>query len=374
MTNQTHTTTADGYEPTENRSEIVFLYDAEDTNPNGNPLSANNKPRVDSTTGEAVVTDVRLKRYLRDQLDDDGYGIYLRNPSKASYNHAPGRNELFQRVTGLSEDDINEIEGDDAATEFLRNATDVRYFGATCSFSSEFSDALGSGFPGQFIGPVQFSHGRSLHEVVHKSESQKLTTVVGSREDGFFDADAEADADAKDTGTFAADNRLEYALIRFHGIANENAASDTNLSAIDVRRLDSLCWRAVKNQTLTRSKMGHNPRLYIRTEYATDDYHLGTLDDGIEMHEASLPDGELRNITDVILDATDLVTQLADAADQGHIETVHVAADQYLTVIAGDDRGGPEVLRSAFEEAVGEDSLRFIDDVYAEHEDLTDTT
>lgn len=372
MTDQTHTTTADGYEPAENRSEIVFLYDAEDTNPNGNLLSAQNKPRVDNTTGEAVVTDVRLKRYLRDQLDDDGYGIYLRNPSKAPYHHAPGRNELFQRVTGLSEDDIDEIEGDDAATEFLRNAADVRYFGATCSFSSEFANALGSGFPGQFIGPVQFSHGRSLHEVVSKSESQKLTTVVGSREDGFFEADAEADADAKETGTFAADNRLEYAMVRFHGVANENAARDTNLSAMDVRRLDSLCWRALKGQTLTRSKMGHNPRLYVRAEYATDDCHLGTLDDGVEMHEASLPDGELRNITDVVLDATDLVDQLTEAADQEHIETVHVVTDRFLTVVVDGERGGPEVLLGALEDAVGEDSLRVIEDVYAEHESISD--
>lgn len=373
MTDQTHTTTADGYEPAKNRSEIVFLYDAEDTNPNGNPLSANNKPRIDNTTGEAVVTDVRLKRYLRDQLDDDGYGIYLRNPSKAPYHHAPGRNELFQRVTGLSEDDVNEIEGADAGTEFLRNAADVRYFGATCSFSSEFADALGSGFPGQFIGPIQFSHGRSLHEVVAKSESQKLTTVVGSREEGFFDADAKPDDDAKDTGTFAADNRLEYALVRFHGVANENAARDTNLSSMDVRRLDSLCWRAVKNQTLTRSKMGHNPRLYVRAEYATDDYHLGTLDDGVEIHPDSLPDGELRNITDVVLDATDLVEQLAAAADQEHLETVHVVVDRFLTVVVDGENGGPDVLLDALEDAVGADSLRVVEDVYAEHEDMIDS-
>ncbi|MFB6202825.1 MAG: type I CRISPR-associated protein Cas7, partial [Halorhabdus sp.] len=145
----------------DNRSEIVFLYDAEDCNPNGNPLSANDKPRIDETTGEAVVTDVRLKRYVRDQLDDDEYGIYVRNPSKAPYEDVPDRDELFRRVTELGEDDLDDMTGSEAADAFLNTATDVRYFGATCSFSREFQEAIGDGFPGQFIGPVQFEHGRS---------------------------------------------------------------------------------------------------------------------------------------------------------------------------------------------------------------------
>ena len=59
----------------QNRSEIVFLYDAVDANPNGNPLSGENRPRIDPVTNQAVVTDVRLKRYLRDQLEDDGHGV-----------------------------------------------------------------------------------------------------------------------------------------------------------------------------------------------------------------------------------------------------------------------------------------------------------
>lgn len=374
---QYYTSTADGFDPVTNRSEIVFLYDAVDTNPNGNPLSANNKPRIDSTTGEAVVTDVRLKRYLRDQLDDDGYGIYLRAASKASYTHAPGRNELFQRVTGLSKEEIDELAGDTAATEFTRSGTDVRYFGATGSFSEEFRNTLGNRFPGQFIGPVQFSHGRSLHEVVEKTETQKLTTVVGSSEDGFFDADADTDEsdddqDRKQTGTFASDNRLEYALIGFHGVVNENAAADTNLSALDVRRLDSLCWRALKNQTLTRSKMGHTPRLYVRAEYATDDYHLGSLADGVALDDESLPDEQLRSITDVVLDATDLVDQLTQAAEQDHIETVHVAVNQYLNIVVDGNQGGVSVLLDAIEDAVGSDALRVIDDPYEEHAAVTD--
>lgn len=332
--------------PVSNRSEIVFLYDAEDCNPNGNPLSANNKPRIDETTGQAVVTDVRLKRYLRDQLDDDGDGIYVRNPSKAPYDNVPTRDELFQNVVGLDEEDVDEMPGEAVADAFLTNATDVRYFGATCSFSEEFQTTLGDEFPGQFIGPVQFEHARSLHTVATKTESKQLSTVVASSE-------------GDQQGTFASDNRLEYALIRFHGIVNEVAAETTNLSATDVERLDSLTWRALKNQTLTRSKAGHHPRFYLRVEYGTDEYHNGRLDDGISLDETAAADRELRNITDAVLNVDGLVTELAH--DAAHIDTVYVKADRHIKVAMDGAVTGPNTLITALKSAVGEDAVTEID-------------
>jgi len=334
-------------DPVENRSEIVFLYDAEDCNPNGNPLSANDKPRIDETTGEAVVTDVRLKRYIRDQLDDDddGHGIYIRNPSKAPYEDVPDRDGLFKRVTGMDEDEIEETDATDAATAFLNNAADVRYFGATCSFSSDFQDLIGDGFPGQFIGPVQFEHGRSMHVVTTKTESKQLSTVVASEA-------------GDEQGTFATDNRLEYALIKFHGVVNENAAADTGLSETDVQRLDSLLWRSLKNQTLTRSKMGHQPRLYIRAEYATDDYHHGGLDDGIRRADETDGSG-YRNITDVALAIDDLLAALA--SDSDHLERLHVVADDHITVSVDGTTGGPELLYEELEDAVGADVVQSVD-------------
>lgn len=331
----------DDTDAVENRSEIVFAYDAEDTNPNGNPLSANDKPRIDETTGAAVVTDVRLKRYIRDQLDDDGFGIYVRNPTKSDSEDVPGRDELFTRVTGLDTDEMGEMTGSEAADSFLQHATDVRYFGATCSFSSDFQSQLGDGFPGQFIGPVQFSHARSLNTVVQKSESKQLSTVVASSDDS-------------EQGTFATDNRLEYAFIPFHGIVNEVGADDTLLSNTDVERLDTLLWRAVKNQTLTRSKMGHQPRLYLRVEYSTDAFHIGTLDDGLKLTQEA-PDTELRNITDVVVNVEDLLEDLDAYSD--HIETVHVAADRHLTVEVNEETGGPDHLLSALETVVGSDNV-----------------
>jgi CRISPR-associated protein Csh2 len=347
MSNDTTTADPDNTSIAENRSEIVFAYDAEDTNPNGNPLSANDKPRIDETTGAAVVTDVRLKRYIRDQLDDDDddHGIYVKNPSKSEFEDVPGRDELFTRVTELDADELGDMTGSEAADAFLKNAADVRYFGATCSFSSDFQDTLGEGFPGQFIGPVQFSHARSLNTVIQKSESKQLSTVVASD-------------DESGQGTFATDNRLQYAFIPFHGIVNEVGATDTLLSETDVERLDTLLWRALKNQTLTRSKMGHQPRLYLRVEYGTDAFHVGTLDDGLELVQET-PDTELRNITDVVLSVDGLLDALNEYSE--HIEGIHATVDRHLTIAVDGEHGGPETLYRALENVVGADAVDRVD-------------
>lgn len=336
------------------RSEIVLLYDAADCNPNGNPLSANDKPRVDETTGEAVVTDVRLKRYVRDQLYDDGHGVYVQNPSKATEQESFERDDLFLAAADVDEGDLSELDGAEIADRFLSNAADVRYFGATCSFSTEMQNDIGDGFPRQFTGPIQFEPGRSMHTVVTKTESKQLSTVIAT--------------EGSDQGTFATDNRLEYALVRFHGVANENGAEATNLTSVDVERLDSVIWRSLKNQTLTRSKAGHHPQLYLRVEYDADGYYHGGLDDLIERTDTEETDGsEYRAITDVPLTVDPLLERLAADAERDRIDTVHVTASDRIRFEPTDGvdefavDGDAEALREGLESAVGADAVDWVD-------------
>jgi len=317
-----------------NRSEIVFLYDAEDANPNGDPLSADNKPRVDEETGKAVVTDVRLKRFIRDQLYDDGQGVYILNPSKADIDPS-GRDELFLELLNLDSDELGDKDPDELFEQFLDEATDVRYFGAPLSFSEAVDDELETDEIPQFTGPVQFTLGRSLNEVVANRESKKLSVTVTSGGDA-------------DQGTFATDHRLAYALVRFQGVVNENSAEGTNLSQDDVERLDTTVWRALKNQTLTRSKMGHSPRLYLRVEY-DGNYYEGNLDQLISIdEELSEPDREMRSIDDVTIDIDPLIDRIENISD--NIDTVHVVASKYMTFSYDGDTGGQETLYDAIEE------------------------
>ena len=167
-----------------NRSEILFVYDAQDCNPNGNPIG-DNRPRRDPDTGKGIITDVRLKRYLRDQLLDDGFDIYV----KKLDGDARPRTTLALDVLGDVDDaeDVEEIE--DIGERFLEAATDVRYFGATLSFESSDEEAdenlrqaLNSAFPSQYQGPVQFLPSKSLNEVEDNEEYDSLTSVISTGE------------------------------------------------------------------------------------------------------------------------------------------------------------------------------------------------
>lgn len=340
-----------------NRSEIVFLYDAVDANPNGNPLSGANRPRIDPQTQQAIVTDVRLKRYLRDQLEDDGHGVYIRNVHEDGDQYTRGK-LLADRLKAVDPDDYDLDDEEDAEQfredvfgEFLGESVDVRYFGATMSVDTD--DAYAAHLPDHFTGPVQFSPGKSMHAVNENEEYDSLTSVIATqegKEQGGFDLD---------------DHRIQYGLIRFHGLVDEHGAKDTKLTTDDVERLDTLCWRAIKNQTISRSKVGQEPRLYCRVEYGEDSFHLGGLDKDLQLdNDRSKPDEELRNVRDLAVTIDSLVDRLDNAADQ--IERVRVTASDVLQVSFEEDVGGPELLYSALEDAVGSGAVEIID-VYDEH-------
>jgi len=341
------------------RSEIVFFYDARDANPNGNPLSSADRPRIDPQTQQAIVTDVRLKRYIRDQLEADGHGVYVQNVMEEGTQAT--REDLFldrleeewgEELKNLDLDDYEDEEAlADAVYEtFVEKAADVRYFGATMSV--DIDGDIGDVVPDHYTGPVQFSPGKTLHPVQINEEYNSLTSVIATGED-------------KEQGGFdLADHRIKYGLIGFHGLVDEHAAEDTLLTEEDVERLDTLIWRAIKNQTTTRSKKGQEPRLYLRIEYEEEGWHLGGLDRDIELDDESKPHDEVRTIRDVVLDISTLRERLDRHSDRIH--QIHLSASDVVTFTDGDEVGGDSVLVSALEDAVGRDKIRTVD-VYEKH-------
>jgi CRISPR-associated protein Csh2 len=346
------------YDPVTNRSEIVFAYDAVDANPNGNPLSASNRPRIDPETGEAIVTDVRFKRYLRDQLDDDNHGVYITNPNEGS---APSRDDLIKDVVGPElKEELRETDSDEYGPEvmhsILDNAVDIRMFGATLSLEadSDLAEKINDALPSQFTGPIQFSPAKSLNAPVEENENyNSLTSVISTGDDneqGGFDLD---------------DHRLKYALFPFHGIVNEHGAADTRLREADVKRLDTLCWRAIKNQTTTRSKTGQEPRFYLRVEYSEDSFHLGDLHADLTLDdEQSAPPAEMRAVDDVTLDATSLVDRLLSHGER--IETVHVVASDRLDVTVDDETVSGDEFADVLTGRLGDEAVHEVG-VYEEY-------
>lgn len=330
LTNSTMTQsdTADGDDRStdlERRSEIVFVTDAQDCNPNGNP-KGENRPRIDPVTQQCVITDVRLKRYLRDQLNADKHGVFVKTMGDASSRAALALDRL-RDVEEIDEpEDLDEIK--DIHRAFLNHSSDVRYFGATLSFNKDPEDELHAAVKTQFeganyTGPVQFSPARSLNAVETNEEYDTLTSVIATQEE-------------KTTGGYGLDdNRIKYGIFPFHGLVDEHGAANTHLSATDVERLDTLCWRALKNQTISRSKLGQEPRLYVRVEYDTEGYHVGDLHHGVRLDmDRSKPEAELRTVNDACLDVSDLTEQLREHA--GHIHTVHTVGSEQLQITDGE--------------------------------------
>jgi len=254
-----------------NRSEILFLYDATNTNPNGDPLDEN-KPRIDEETGINIVTDVRLKRTVRDYLFDyKGIEVFIREIREEDGN-------LRTKEKRLDEFKDNE--------ELIEKCIDVRLFGATTAVKGKTMT---------LTGPVQFKYGYSLHRV--DLTYIKGTTVMPSAQD-------------RRQGTFTEKYILPYSLIVFYGIVNENAAKVQNipLKEDDIDLLLEAMWNGTKN-LISTSKVGQMPRLVLQVIHKEENYHIGELDKRIRFI-SDKNDEEIRDITDGVIDITELAKAL----------------------------------------------------------------
>jgi CRISPR-associated protein Csh2 len=204
-----------------NRSEILFIYDVTDANPNGDPVDEN-KPRIDEEAGINIVTDVRLKRTIRDYL------------------HDYKKEEVFIIETRDTNGNLRTKEdrlSDFKTTEdLLDKCIDIRLFGATTAVEGKTM---------VLTGPVQFKYGRSLHKV--NLTYVKGTTVMPSKAD-------------KKQGTFTEKYILPYSLIAFYGIVNENAAANQKIKLIegDISLMLEGIWNGTKN-LISGSKFGQIP-------------------------------------------------------------------------------------------------------------------
>lgn len=262
-----------------NRSELIFLYDIKDNNPNGDPLDSN-KPRIDEETGTNLVTDVRLKRTIRDYLYEyKGKEIFVREIRNDKGKVQDGKTRA--KDFGDSKEKVID--------SVINDCIDVRLFGATIplEFGQDKSSAT-------FTGPVQFNMGRSLHRV-------SLKRIKGT---GAF-----ASGEGKDNKTFREEYILPYSLIGFYGIINEHAAEETNLNEEDIKLMLEAMWNGTKN-LISRSKVGQVPRLMIKINYVEGSFHIGDLLNSIKL-ETELTDEEaIRGLEDFTMNIDMLIEAL----------------------------------------------------------------
>ena len=219
-------------EPIKNRYEFVILFDVENGNPNGDP-DAGNMPRVDPETGFGIVTDVCLKRKIRNYVetvkeDAAGYRIYVKDgvPLNRSDNEAYVALEITEKdvkETKKADPDLDRKIRDWMCANFY----DIRTFGAV--MTTFVKAALNCG---QVRGPVQLGFARSVEPVVPQEVT--ITRVAITTE-----------ADAEKKGTEMGHKYIvPYALYRAEGFVSANLARRvTGFSEEDLK----LLWQAILN-------------------------------------------------------------------------------------------------------------------------------
>lgn len=218
-------------EPIKNRYDFVILFDVENGNPNGDP-DAGNMPRIDPETGYGLVTDVCLKRKIRNYVEtvkenDENYRIYIKDTVPLNRSDADAIKAL-----GISEDLKAAKKSDPDIDRRLRNYMcehyyDIRTFGAV--MTTFVKGALNCG---QVRGPVQLSFARSVDTIIPQEVTITRVAIT-----------TEADAEKKGT-EMGRKHIVPYALYRAEGYVSANLArKTTGFSEDDLQ----LLWEAILN-------------------------------------------------------------------------------------------------------------------------------
>lgn len=300
-------------------SEILFLYDAKQCNPNGD-MDNENKPRMDWQAGRNLVSDVRLKRYVRDYLQKvKNENIFVRKLGDEALKaeeaialfkllkDGKDESELTRKDLNISNKELQKL-GDD-----FFEMKDIRLFGATIPFAVETDGQKGSS--STFTGPVQFNWGYSLNRIEELQESRTITSHLrtGKSEQG---------------AGIGKDYRVNYSFLAFSGGINANTAKSTKMTWKDVDLLDEAMIKSIPLNR-TRSKIGQTPRLYLRVESSDNLTVLNDLREYISL-ETNVDEAILRSIHECSLQAEELKKYIDD--NKGNIKKVHYWKDDLLEI------------------------------------------
>lgn len=219
-------------EPIRNRYEFVVLFDVENGNPNGDP-DAGNMPRIDPETGLGLVTDVCLKRKIRNYVetvceDTPGCRIYIKDNVPLNRSDAEALQYLDVTDKNLKEKKKADPDLDRKIRDWMcQNFFDIRTFGAV--MTTFVKNKLNCG---QVRGPVQLGFARSVEPVVPQEVTITRVAIT-----------TEADAENKDT-EMGRKYIIPYGLYRCEGYVSANLARKvTGFTEDDL----SLLWNAILN-------------------------------------------------------------------------------------------------------------------------------
>ncbi|MDY5972874.1 MAG: type I-C CRISPR-associated protein Cas7/Csd2 [Butyricicoccus sp.] len=241
-------------EAIKNRYEFVILFDVENGNPNGDP-DAGNLPRVDPETGLGLVTDVCLKRKIRNYVelsreDAPGYRIYIKDGVPLNRSDAEALAYVDVDEASIKEAKKKDPQLDEKVRDFMcRNFFDIRTFGAV--MTTFVKNKLNCG---QVRGPVQLGFARSIDPILPSEITITRTAIT-----------TEADAEKKNT-EMGRKSIVPYGLYRAEGFISANLARKvTGFSEDDL----SLLWESIINmfehdRSAARGKMAVRELIVFR--------------------------------------------------------------------------------------------------------------
>jgi len=299
-------------------SDILFFYDAIDNNPNGDPFT--NLPRYDVSTKRAAVSDVRIKRYIRDQINQqnkflpkeekedlyivpisiqDYIDVFGKEPKKMS--GAAARTEIL--LEKYKKDPLIFSGKNPNIRALLLKCLDCRLFGG---ISTEKNQNIA------ITGPVQFN---KLNYSLNKVELRPFqnTSVLQS------------DIATKKQGAIGTTHIISYALFQIYGHLTEAIAQDTNLTEEDFSKMIRALWNAI-NHTKTTSKMGQHSLLFLRIIYKEPFNIIYNIDDSIICKKENIA----RSFKDLELNFSifkEIVNKKSDLIEEIQYKTVNPELD-----------------------------------------------
>lgn len=277
------------------RQDFVFLFDVKDGNPNGDP-DAGNMPRVDSETGNGLVTDVSLKRKVRNYVAmarglQAPFDIYVQEKGVLERLHRAAY-EAIGAATELVEDPKEGKRKRRGSEESVRKARDWmcrRYFDVR-TFGAVMSTGVNCG---QVRGPVQLTFGRSIDPVVSVEHSITRMAVA---------SEAEAEKQEGDNRTMGRKHTVPYGLYRAHGFVSAFLGEQTQFGSEDLELFyESLSTMFEHDRSAARGQMATRGLYVFEHASKLGNAHAHDLFDRLAVGRSGDTAGPARDFSDYVV-------------------------------------------------------------------------
>ncbi len=273
--------------PIQNRYEFVYLFDVTNGNPNGDP-DAGNLPRLDPETSHGLVTDVSLKRKIRNYVSLDkgetpGYAIYMQEKAILNNQH-----QKAYQALGIEPSDKkmpkDEAKAREVTAWMCRNFFDIRSFGAVMTTGVN---------AGQVRGPVQLAFASSIEPVLPLEVSITRMAVTTEKE---------SEAQSGDNRTMGRKHILPYGLYRAHGFISAKLAERTGFNDADLQLLwDALLNMFEHDRSAARGEMAARKLIVFKHDNAMGNAPAHVLFDKVKVERRGSNDAPARSFSDYVV-------------------------------------------------------------------------